>query len=102
MFRFAQHDRFWDGVAQRAAKEAGHTLGKKSLPSRALGSTTDAGCFKIRPMPRLPFITFEGSEGCGKSTQVSLLAERLPSADVPLLVAREPGVLAGYHAACRC
>jgi dTMP kinase len=42
-------------------------------------------------MPRLPFITFEGSEGCGKSTQVSLLASRLTSANVPLLVTREPG-----------
>ena len=42
-------------------------------------------------MPRLPFITFEGSEGCGKSTQVSLLASRLTNANVPLLVTREPG-----------
>jgi dTMP kinase len=42
-------------------------------------------------MPRLPFITFEGSEGCGKSTQVSRLAARLTNAEVPLLVTREPG-----------
>jgi dTMP kinase len=42
-------------------------------------------------MPRLPFITFEGSEGCGKSTQVTLLASRLTNANVPLLVTREPG-----------
>ena len=42
-------------------------------------------------MPRLPFITFEGSEGCGKSTQVQRLAARLDRADVPYLVTREPG-----------
>ena len=42
-------------------------------------------------MPRLPFITFEGSEGCGKSTQVQRLAARLQRCGVPYLVTREPG-----------
>jgi dTMP kinase len=42
-------------------------------------------------MPRLPFITFEGSEGCGKSTQVQRLAARLQRSGVPYLVTREPG-----------
>src|ERR1041385_314860 len=42
-------------------------------------------------MPRLPFITFEGSEGCGKSTQVQRLAARLRRSGVPYLVTREPG-----------
>ncbi len=42
-------------------------------------------------MPRLPFITFEGSEGSGKSTQAERLAARLQRCGVPHLLAREPG-----------
>ena len=42
-------------------------------------------------MPRLPFITFEGSESSGKSTQVLRLAARLERSKVPHLVTREPG-----------
>src|SRR5437762_6010695 len=42
-------------------------------------------------MARLPFITFEGSEGCGKSTQVLRLAARLEKLGVPFLITREPG-----------
>jgi len=42
-------------------------------------------------MVRLPFITFEGSEGSGKSTQVERLSARLQRSGVPYLVTREPG-----------
>lgn len=42
-------------------------------------------------MSRGAFITFEGSEGCGKSTQVLRLATRLEQAGVRVLITREPG-----------
>src|SRR6202142_20384 len=37
------------------------------------------------------FITFEGTEGCGKSTQVELLAQRLNALGYRVRTLREPG-----------
>lgn len=37
------------------------------------------------------FITFEGIEGCGKTTQVKRLVKRLNRFDIPLITTLEPG-----------
>jgi dTMP kinase len=44
------------------------------------------------------FITFEGGEGTGKSTQAKLLAARLKSLGVGILLTREPGGSPGAEA----
>jgi dTMP kinase len=55
-------------------------------------STIVDRCYKIDgTMERLPFITFEGTEGSGKSTQVKRLVARLEKSGVPYLMTREPG-----------
>ncbi|MEK9284367.1 MULTISPECIES: dTMP kinase [unclassified Bradyrhizobium] len=44
-----------------------------------------------RPSGRGRFITFEGGEGTGKSTQIKRLADRLSAAKLRTVVTREPG-----------
>jgi dTMP kinase len=44
-----------------------------------------------RPSGRGRFITFEGGEGSGKSTQIKKLADRLDEAKLRAIVTREPG-----------
>ena len=43
------------------------------------------------PKPRGTFITLEGSDGCGKSTQHKLLREYLEQCGIELVSTREPG-----------
>ena len=40
---------------------------------------------------RVRFVSFEGGEGSGKSTQIRILAERLDAAKLRAIVTREPG-----------
>src|SRR5215470_13692193 len=37
------------------------------------------------------FVSFEGIEGCGKTTQIGILSEYLKSRNIPFTVTREPG-----------
>ena len=40
---------------------------------------------------KAPFISFEGGEGAGKTTQARLLTRRMETFDLPVVLVREPG-----------
>ena len=44
-----------------------------------------------RSVHKAPFISFEGGEGAGKSTQAEILRQRLIALQQPAIVVREPG-----------
>src|SRR5689334_25399369 len=50
-----------------------------------------AGIIESVSQRRGTFITFEGLDGCGKSTQLERLAGKLREAGLPVTVTREPG-----------
>ncbi|MBX9578079.1 MAG: dTMP kinase [Chthoniobacterales bacterium] len=64
-----------------------------SITSKKLPRTANCQLRTGSAKQRGLFITFEGSEGCGKSTQITRLAERLrqKNPDRELVILREPG-----------
>jgi len=57
----------------------------------SLSGESDNGIFSISLKPPEMFITFEGIEGCGKTTLMGALAQRLGIAGNDVVLAREPG-----------
>ena len=46
---------------------------------------------KMSNLNKGKFITFEGIDGCGKSTQVKMLVEKLEQLNMAVITIREPG-----------
>lgn len=73
------------------------SLAKPKTQSPARPKSRPAAKSGRKPAPPKPrslrgaFITFEGIDGCGKTTQAKTLAQRLRDYDFPVVETREPG-----------
>ena len=54
-------------------------------------STSERRCYDLPVPPPGKFITIEGLDGCGKSTQLTMLATLLHAHGMEVVVTREPG-----------
>ena len=73
-------------VSQAVAK-----LLKKPPQPAAAATSRPFEAEHVTGTPRGKFITFEGGEGAGKTTQSAFLADRLRRAGISVLQTREPG-----------
>src|SRR6478752_3597382 len=76
-----------DPAGDRWCERARH----RSVSRRRRETLTMAEAAVKRNPGRGQFITFEGGEGSGKSTQIKILVERLQAAKLRAIVTREPG-----------